>query len=348
MDEDFYSRHGSSFHNQQPQSTEECLALLTSSPSITYLCNNSTTIRLKSASGPQTEFTVFGSPYSPRHGHWAFYYDSPDTSSTPSDDFPEPTSSPPPWGLIPLDTDIVVTHTPPRMHCDRTDETRPAGCEALRQSLWRVRPKLAVCGHVHDGRGSERVVWDLDHPYEEESVTVWEDPGADNSKNSKSNNKLSIVDLTGKKQPALANDGSHPRRSSSPRAEQSSTNTNHHHHMMMTASSGTQRRDMTAPAATVAATATTAGHSVIAAQVLANHGTSAGIGTDSGSSSRETCHDHKIPEDNPERASRRETCIVNAAIMKSRYPHKEGKTFNKPIVVDINLPVWRESILKGT
>lgn len=38
--------------------------------------------------------------------------------------------------------------------------------------------------------------------------------------------------------------------------------------------------------------------------------------------------------------AREETCIVNAAIMKSRYPHKGGKEFNKPIVVDIDLPVW--------
>lgn len=38
-------------------------------------------------------------------------------------------------------------------------------------------------------------------------------------------------------------------------------------------------------------------------------------------------------------AGRRETCVVNAAIMKSKYPHVGGKQFNKPIVVDVDLPV---------
>lgn len=35
-----------------------------------------------------------------------------------------------------------------------------------------------------------------------------------------------------------------------------------------------------------------------------------------------------------------ETCVVNAAILKSRHPHREGKQFNRPIVVDVELPVW--------
>lgn len=37
-----------------------------------------------------------------------------------------------------------------------------------------------------------------------------------------------------------------------------------------------------------------------------------------------------------------ETCVVNAAIMKSSFPHVGGKQFHKPIVVDVNLPVWGE------
>jgi hypothetical protein len=42
------------------------------------------------------------------------------------------------------------------------------------------------------------------------------------------------------------------------------------------------------------------------------------------------------------RLRRKETCIINAAIMASNWPHKGngGKKFNKPIVVDIDLPVW--------
>ncbi|KAJ3476076.1 hypothetical protein NLG97_g9245 [Lecanicillium saksenae] len=36
---------------------------------------------------------------------------------------------------------------------------------------------------------------------------------------------------------------------------------------------------------------------------------------------------------------RRETCVVNAAILKSKFPHTGGKEFYKPIVVDLDLPV---------
>ncbi|PHH78716.1 hypothetical protein CDD83_3945 [Cordyceps sp. RAO-2017] len=148
LDAPFYARHGHGFHNQTPQSPEACLALLTSSPSITYLDHASATIRLTSAAGPRTTFTVFGSPYSPRCGLWAFSYE----------DAAEPPSWP--WESIPPETDMVVTHTPPRTHCDATAATATgpaAGCEALRRALWRVRPRLAVCGHIHDGRGAERV-----------------------------------------------------------------------------------------------------------------------------------------------------------------------------------------------
>ena len=33
--------------------------------------------------------------------------------------------------------------------------------------------------------------------------------------------------------------------------------------------------------------------------------------------------------------------------MKSRYPHVGGKEFYKPIVVDVDLPVWEERISSG-
>jgi len=42
------------------------------------------------------------------------------------------------------------------------------------------------------------------------------------------------------------------------------------------------------------------------------------------------------------RMGRKETCVINAAIMASSWPHKGngGKRFNKAIVVDIDLPVF--------
>jgi hypothetical protein len=39
---------------------------------------------------------------------------------------------------------------------------------------------------------------------------------------------------------------------------------------------------------------------------------------------------------------RRETCVVNCAITATNWPHTGGKKFNKPIVVDLDLPVLED------
>ncbi|KAL6810041.1 Metallo-dependent phosphatase-like protein [Trichoderma sp. SZMC 28015] len=312
LDEDFYFHHGDSFHNKIKQNPADCINLLTSSPSLTYLCHDSATIRLKSPTGPHTEFTIFGSPYSPRNGLWAFYYETPKDHDGRAD----LTSL---WELIPLETDIVVTHTPPRTHCDQPEGQRSAGCEALRQALWRVRPKLAVCGHIHDGRGAERVLWDLKNkatPYAERAAMAWEDPG-------KGNNKISLVDLTGKagKMPALANDGSHPGRPSYSHEDDQQTATT-----------------TLAPAGTCSDESSEQGSSVAAQKRGGNDSNDDGVGYGGNLDESEDCDYEALAG----RAGRKETCVVNAAIMKGSYPHTEGKLFSKPIVVDVFLPVWQE------
>ncbi|KAF3767718.1 hypothetical protein M406DRAFT_345585 [Cryphonectria parasitica EP155] len=61
-----------------------------------------------------------------------------------------------PWaGRIPIDSDVLVTHTPPRWHRDLG-----LGCPGLLGEVWRVRPRLHVFGHVHWGRGQESVYFD--------------------------------------------------------------------------------------------------------------------------------------------------------------------------------------------
>ncbi|KUI68492.1 putative rhamnogalacturonate lyase C [Cytospora mali] len=61
-----------------------------------------------------------------------------------------------PWsGRIPLETDVLVTHTPPRFHRDLG-----LGCPGLLEEIWRVRPKLHVFGHIHWGRGMESAYFD--------------------------------------------------------------------------------------------------------------------------------------------------------------------------------------------
>lgn len=104
---------------------------------------------------------VYGSPLSPRHGSWAFQYPR-------ARDVWAQQSAPVPPGV-----DILVTHTPPRAHLDRQ-----LGCAHLLRTLWRVRPRLHVFGHVHDGAGTEWVQFDaLQAAYEQ---TVLADGGVHN------------------------------------------------------------------------------------------------------------------------------------------------------------------------
>eukprot|EP00164_Ancoracysta_twista_P002234 GFYU01002952.1.p1 GENE.GFYU01002952.1~~GFYU01002952.1.p1 ORF type:complete len:240 (+),score=43.77 GFYU01002952.1:70-789(+) len=56
------------------------------------------------------------------------------------------------YDLIPVGTDIVIAHNPPRGFCDGGD----GGCKNLAQHLKRVNPRLLVCGHIHHAHGQQR------------------------------------------------------------------------------------------------------------------------------------------------------------------------------------------------
>lgn len=226
------------------------------------------------------------------------------------------------WDKIPLDTDIVVTHTPPKYHCDERKDRRAVGCEVLRNTLWRVRPRLAVCGHVHEGRGVERVCWDLDvssAKFKEASVERWEDPGAHSK-------KISLVDLSRKGSSPQQNDGS-------------AGNWQTHKGPVLAPSpvpedlhSGLEKLTFKAKEKTKALFRPPAAErpeSVLSPPVPPN---TRGQG---GNPPSPRCDLESLSG----RLGRLETCIVNAAIMESSWP-RSGKKFNKPIVVDIDLPVW--------
>ncbi|MDX6628404.1 MAG: hypothetical protein QOH00_650 [Gaiellales bacterium] len=57
------------------------------------------------------------------------------------------------FGAVPEGIDILVTHTPPRGHGDRTEAGEHVGSTALLETIERRRPPLAVFGHIHEGRG---------------------------------------------------------------------------------------------------------------------------------------------------------------------------------------------------
>ena len=54
----------------------------------------------------------------------------------------------PPYAAIPAGVDVLVCHGPVQGHVDGG-----TGCPALRQHVARVRPRLVVCGHIHEARG---------------------------------------------------------------------------------------------------------------------------------------------------------------------------------------------------
>jgi Icc-related predicted phosphoesterase len=62
------------------------------------------------------------------------------------------------WNQIPADTDILVTHGPVIGRHDYVpSEGKYAGCEELKNKIEEIKPKLHVCGHIHEGHGEEMV-----------------------------------------------------------------------------------------------------------------------------------------------------------------------------------------------
>jgi Icc-related predicted phosphoesterase len=321
LDSSFYEEYGSRFHNQAPQDTVECINLLKRSSSITYLNHEAKTIHLRGQDGPQTMFKVFGSPYSPSRGLWAFGYAPEDALAL--------------WKQVPLDSDVVITHTPPKFHCDESPCRGSAGCEALRQALWRIRPRLVVCGHVHESRGAETVVWDLHSPN-----VKYKELEATELKISEIGKKQARVDLTSRSQRPLLNDGSVGNISSDDRvaprpgrekeivgggdASYDSTLEDQAIHLRQVRSPSPPPF----PGFDSAKSPISPMPNPLTTVFQAAQGQSG-----------ESMGGRQDMEALTGREGRTETCIVNASILGSSFPHPAGKRFNQPIVVDLELPM---------
>jgi Icc-related predicted phosphoesterase len=83
----------------------------------------------------------YGSPWQPQFMNWAF-------NLTPGKALREK------WDLIPADTDILVTHGPPYGFGDTNAEGEHVGDRELADAIGRVKPKIHVFGHIHEGYGS--------------------------------------------------------------------------------------------------------------------------------------------------------------------------------------------------
>jgi len=90
----------------------------------------------------------YGSPWQPRFMHWAFNLSRGEEIKGK-------------WDLIPADTDVLITHGPPHgfldlVPRDSSGSYENAGCEELLLAVMRVRPRLHVFGHIHEGYGVSR------------------------------------------------------------------------------------------------------------------------------------------------------------------------------------------------
>jgi predicted phosphodiesterase len=69
----------------------------------------------------------------------------------------------PHWDMIPMDTDILVTHGPPvnildeLLYVDGTPKGQFVGCPHLAERIKEVKPDLHIFGHIHCGHGEKHV-----------------------------------------------------------------------------------------------------------------------------------------------------------------------------------------------
>ena len=61
------------------------------------------------------------------------------------------------WAAIPTDTDVLLTHGPPKGILDCTYDGRRVGCPELSNRLAELKVKLHVFGHIHEGYGQSQV-----------------------------------------------------------------------------------------------------------------------------------------------------------------------------------------------
>src|SRR5688572_13119678 len=82
---------------------------------------------------------VYGTPWQPWFCDWAFNLYEDQLAKK--------------WDLIPGDVDVLVCHGPPHGYGDLTTRGVRTGSPSLLEKILRVRPRLVVFGHIHEGRG---------------------------------------------------------------------------------------------------------------------------------------------------------------------------------------------------
>jgi Icc-related predicted phosphoesterase len=84
---------------------------------------------------------IWGTPWQPEFHNWAF-------------NLPRGEKIKEKWDMIPVDTDILITHGPPFGKLDYVPyDSVNVGCEELMKRVEEIKPKIHVFGHIHEGFG---------------------------------------------------------------------------------------------------------------------------------------------------------------------------------------------------
>jgi hypothetical protein len=101
-------------------------------------------------------YRFWGSPWQPAFHDWAF-------------NLPRGERLREVWRRVPAGLDVLVTHGPPAGIGDRSPHPARRGCEALRERVLQVPPRVHLFGHIHQDGGAWQVGQTLFA-----NVTTWE------------------------------------------------------------------------------------------------------------------------------------------------------------------------------
>ena len=89
----------------------------------------------------ETMIKIWGTPWQPEFHNWAF-------------NLPRGEKLKEKWDMIPMNTDILITHGPPLGKLDYVRyPNENVGCEELMKRVEEIKPKIHVFGHIHEGYG---------------------------------------------------------------------------------------------------------------------------------------------------------------------------------------------------
>lgn len=115
-----------------------------SQSNITYLEDSSFSIETPEFDRP---IKFYGSPWQPWFYDWAFNLPRLGIELQEK------------WNMIPDDTDVLITHTPPNGYRDLVNNWRQpnshVGCECLISRIGEIKPLVNIFGHIHEGYGVE-------------------------------------------------------------------------------------------------------------------------------------------------------------------------------------------------